>query len=309
VQRESFDFGALEEFFGGCGVGGGRFSEMVFRVRDMWERDRTGRDGREKSERYEQIQDSNWIRLVCRLIRFVFAVGRDLSDECRRTTFRRWFLRLGGIIIVSEACSDTYIAGVEGEVDVLRADDDVLTTDERVLVSDVTGMTNRQLPQPRKLRAFASLHSPRLMLDEIFLAPLDSDVPLRVKRPAVVVVFFSSFAFSSLCLTILVRRGLRGASADELGKSSDELAFDWCMRSRLLTRWMRCFDPSLLAPFSLRFRLAEDFVDAVDSLLLVVVRRVRLAPDDSDENFVVAVRGMLSIDDCDEAALERDFGD
>jgi hypothetical protein len=114
-------------------------------------------------------------------------------------------------------------------VDVLRADDDVLTTDERVLVSDVTGMTNRQAASARKLRAFASHHSPRLVLVEVFLAPLDSDVPLRVKRPAVdavVVVFLSSFPFSSRCLTILVRRGLRGASADELGRSSDELAFD-----------------------------------------------------------------------------------
>lgn len=64
---------------------------------------------------------------------------------------------------------------------------------------------------------------------------------------------------------------------------------------------MRCFEPSLLAPFSLRFRPVDD----VDSLLLVVVRRVRLAPDDSDEN--LAVRGMLSIDDCDEAALEEGF--
>lgn len=34
------------------------------------------------------------------------------------------------------------------------------------------------------------------------------------------------FALSSLCLTIFVRRGLRGASVDEFGRSSDELAFD-----------------------------------------------------------------------------------
>lgn len=40
------------------------------------------------------------------------------------------------------------------------------------------------------------------------------------------VVFFSSFALSSLCLMIFVRLGLRGASMDEFGRSSDELAFD-----------------------------------------------------------------------------------
>jgi hypothetical protein len=39
-------------------------------------------------------------------------------------------------------------------------------------------------------------------------------------------VFFSSFPFSSLCFTSFVRLGLRGASVDELGRSSDELAFD-----------------------------------------------------------------------------------
>lgn len=49
-------------------------------------------------------------------------------------------------------------------------------------------------------------------------------------------VFFSSFPFSSLCLMTFVRLGLRGASVDELGRSSDELAFDCCILSRLLTR-------------------------------------------------------------------------
>jgi hypothetical protein len=133
------------------------------------------------------------------------------------------------------------------------------------------------------------------------LLTLDSVVPFRVNR---LDDFFSSFAFSSLCLTILVRRGLRGASADEFGRSSDELAFDWCILSRLLTRWIRCFEASLLVPFS-RFLLEVDFVDdkvadAVDSPLFEVVFFVRLAvDDDKDETFVV--RGMLSIDDCDDA--------
>lgn len=63
-----------------------------------------------KQKRYEQIHDSNWVRLV-RVVRLVL----DLSDEFRRTTaFRRLkFLRRGGIIIVSDTCSDTYAVGVD----------------------------------------------------------------------------------------------------------------------------------------------------------------------------------------------------
>lgn len=61
-------------------------------------------------------------------------------------------------------------------------------------------------------------------------------------------------------------------------------------------------DPSLFVPFS-RFLLVDDLddetvVDAVDSPLFVV-RFVRLADDDRDETF--AVRGRLSIDDCEDA--------
>lgn len=37
---------------------------------------------------------------------------------------------------------------------------------------------------------------------------------------------FSSLMISSLCFTSFVLLGLRGVSADELGRSSDELAFD-----------------------------------------------------------------------------------
>lgn len=59
-------------------------------------------------------------------------------------------------------------------------------------------------------------------------------------------------------------------------------------------------------PFS-RFLLDDDLVDeivvdAVDSPLFVVVRFVRLAVDDKDET--LAVRGRLSIDDCDDAVIK-----
>lgn len=43
----------------------------------------------------------------------------------------------------------------------------------------------------------------------------------------------------------------------------------------------------------------ETVVDAVDSPLFVVGRFVRLAVDDKDETF--ALRGRLSIDDCEDA--------
>lgn len=49
-------------------------------------------------------------------------------------------------------------------------------------------------------------------------------------------------------------------------------------------------------PFS-RLRLVEDAVDS--PLFDAVGRFVRLAVDDKDETFVL--RGILSIDDCDEA--------
>lgn len=51
---------------------------------------------------------------------------------------------------------------------------------------------------------------------------LDSVGALRTKREDL----FSSLTISSLCFTSFVLLGLRGVSADELGRSSDELAFD-----------------------------------------------------------------------------------
>lgn len=54
------------------------------------------------------------------------------------------------------------------------------------------------------------------------LRKLDSVAPPLVNLED----FFSSFPFSSLLLTAFVRLGLRGASLDEFGRSSDELAFD-----------------------------------------------------------------------------------
>lgn len=65
---------------------------------------------------------------------------------------------------------------------------------------------------------------------------------------------------------------------------------------------MRSFELSLFVPLS-RFLLdagfEEETVVDVDSTLLFADRIVRLAFDDKDETF--AVRGRLSIDDCDEA--------
>lgn len=65
---------------------------------------------------------------------------------------------------------------------------------------------------------------------------------------------------------------------------------------------MRSFELSLFVPVS-RFRLEVDFEEEtvvdVDSALLVTTRLVRLAFDDKDET--LAVRGRLSIEDCDEA--------
>lgn len=139
-------------------------------------------------------------------------------------------------------------------------------------------------------------HIPLMPIVEVCL--FDSTVTVRLDD------FFSSFPFSSLrwCFTTLVRRGRRGASTEEFGKSdSDELAFDFCIRSRLHTRWMR-LEASLPFPFS-RFRLlaVEDF----DSVLLVAIvprfMRVVISDDEADETFEVVVRGKLSIDDCDEA--------
>lgn len=65
---------------------------------------------------------------------------------------------------------------------------------------------------------------------------------------------------------------------------------------------MRSFELSPFMPLS-RFLLEVDFEEEtvvdVDSALLVTARLVRLAFDDKDETF--AVRGRLSIEDCDEA--------
>lgn len=116
--------------------------------------------------------------------------------------------------------------------------------------------------------------------------------------------FFSSFPFSSprWCFTTFVLLGRRGVSTEEFGKSdSDELAFDFCIRSRLHTRWMR-LEASLPFPFSrLRVLAVEDF----DSLLLVAIvprfMRVVISDDEADETFDAAVRGKLSMDDCDDA--------
>lgn len=57
-------------------------------------------------------------------------------------------------------------------------------------------------------------------------------------------------------------------------------------------------------PFSRR-RLDDDFVDeTVDSPLLVAVGRLlRLADDDKDES--LALRGRLSIDDCEDAVWDE----
>lgn len=51
-------------------------------------------------------------------------------------TFRLWFFRRGGIIIVSDLYSDTYVADGLREVDVLRVD---CLTDDRTRVSDDSG--------------------------------------------------------------------------------------------------------------------------------------------------------------------------
>lgn len=111
--------------------------------------------------------------------------------------------------------------------------------------------------------------------------------------------FFSSFPFSSprWCFTTFVLLGRRGASTEEFGKSdSDELAFDFCIRSRLHTRWIR-LEASLPFPFCFRLLAVEDF----DSLLLVAIvprfMRVVISDEDADETFDVAVRGKLSTDD------------
>lgn len=58
-------------------------------------------------------------------------------------------------------------------------------------------------------------------------------------------------------------------------------------------------------PFS-RLRLDDDFVDETDDspLLVAVGLLVRLADDDKDES--LALRGRLSMDDCEEAvSVER----
>lgn len=123
--------------------------------------------------------------------------------------------------------------------------------------------------------------------------------------------FFSSFPFSSTrwCFSTFVRRGRRGTSTEELGKSdSDELALDFCMRSRLHTRWMRR-EASLPFPFSrLRLLLAVVPDDDFDSVLFVAIvprfMRVVIKVDEEAVAFVDVVRGKLSIDDCDDAKLE-----
>lgn len=148
----------------------------------------------------------------------------------------------------------------------------------------------------------------RTSRDDDFFSPLMEPFVDLLKLDSVVFdtrlvdkVFFSSFPFSSLCLMTFVRLGLRGASVDELGRSSDELAFDCCILSRLLTRRTRCFEPSLFVPFS-RLRLEDDLVDETEDSPLLVVRTpllVRLADDDRDES--LALRGMLSMEDCEDA--------
>lgn len=118
------------------------------------------------------------------------------------------------------------------------------------------------------------------------------------------------FPFSSLDLTIFVRRGRRGASIDELGRSSDELALDCCIRSRLLTRIMRCFVPSLLMPFSRLLRLDEDLLlDTVDDSLLTRLRLTFGADVVDDvvgaDDVTLEFLGRLSIDDCDDATYRK----
>lgn len=54
------------------------------------------------------------------------------------------------------------------------------------------------------------------------LLKLDSVAPFLITLEGL----FSSVLTSSFCLRTFVRRGLRGVSADELGRSSDELALD-----------------------------------------------------------------------------------
>lgn len=55
-----------------------------------------------RTNSYEQIHVSNWVRLVCRLARLVGVL--NFKEEFFRTTFRRIFFLRGGIIKVCEAC-------------------------------------------------------------------------------------------------------------------------------------------------------------------------------------------------------------
>lgn len=107
--------------------------------------------------------------------------------------------------------------------------------------------------------------------DFCILLELDRSLTLRLEV-LVDEVFISLFELlSDLSFTNLVRRGLRGVSFDEFGKSSDELALDCCILSLLQTR---C---TLLVSLPLARRRIEDFVDeAVDSCPLTGVFFVKL---------------------------------
>jgi hypothetical protein len=115
-------------------------------------------------------------------------------------------------------------------------------------------------------------------------------------------LFTTSFSFS--LWTIFVLLGLLGASLEEFGKSSDELAFDSRrILSRLQTRWTRLVSLPLA-----RRRTEEDFdEDPADSWPLTrdFLFKLEAADVDFDDGFVW---GRLSIDDWEEAGgLERDW--
>jgi hypothetical protein len=96
-------------------------------------------------------------------------------------------------------------------------------------------------------------------------------------------VFASCLAlFSDLSLIIFVRRGRRGASAEEFGKSSDELAFDsLCILSLLHTRCTR------FVSLPLARRRTDDFDEAADSCPLTIdfLFKLDAVDDDFDDGF------------------------
>ena len=122
---------------------------------------------------------------------------------------------------------------------------------------------------------------------------LELDLSLTLLVGVLFTVFCSVLVLSTF--TIFVLLGLLGVSTEEFGRSSDELAFECCMRSRLQTRWTR-FEESL----PLARRRIEDFVDdVVDSLCPLVSGFLEALG--ADVGAFTEFCGMLSSEEADDA--------